>query len=179
MAGVDPIPKDMPTLTPNLVVRDAARAIDFYRRALGAREDARMMSPDGRTVWHAQLRIGGSTLFVNDEIPGMTKPAPTPEAPVPVTLWLYVEDCDAAFQRAVDAGAKPTMPPADMFWGDRCSAVVDPFGYAWSFSTHVRDMTDDEVRRAGEEFVRAWESSRPGEMTTVSGGDRAPSQPGV
>jgi uncharacterized glyoxalase superfamily protein PhnB len=171
MAGVNPIPKDMPTLTPNLVVRGAARAIEFYKRALGAREETRMMSPDGKSVWHAQLRIGQSTVFVNDEMPGMGSPAPTAESPVPVTMWLYVGDCDAAFRRAVDAGAKPTMPPADMFWGDRCSGVADPFGYVWSFATHVRDLTEEEMRRAGEEFARSMASKPPA--------GAAPSQPGV
>ncbi len=170
MAGVNPVPQDMPTLTPNLVVRDAARAIEFYVRALGAREDARMMSPDGKYVWHAQLRIGSSTFFVNDEMPGMTQAAPNAQSPVPVTMWLYVPDCDGAFRRAVDAGAKPTMPPADMFWGDRCAGVADPFGYVWSFATHVKDLTVEEMRRAGEEFARNM-ASRP-----ASG---APSQPGV
>lgn len=174
MAGVERVPKDMPTLTPNLVFRDAARAIEFYKRALGAREDARMMSPDGRSVWHAQLRIGSSTIFVNDEMPGMTRPAPTADAPAAVTMWLYTEDCDAAFQRAVDAGATPTYPPEDMFWGDRCAGVADPYGYVWSFATHVRDLTEDEVRRAGEEFARSFAASRPSSQV-----EAAPSQPGV
>ncbi len=176
MAGVERIPKDMPTLTPSLVLRDAARAIEFYVRALGAREDSRMMSPDGRSVWHAQLRIGSSTLFLSDEMPGMTRAAPTADSPAPTTMWLYVEDCDAAFRRAVDAGAKPTYPPEDMFWGDRCAGVCDPFGYVWSFATHVRDMTEDEIRRAGEEFARSMASSQPSQPRYAEG---APSQPGV
>lgn len=181
MAGVDPIPKDMPTLTPSLVVRDAARAIDFYKRALGAREDSRMMSPDGKSVWHAQLRVGSSTIFLSDEMPGMGRPAPTPESPVPVTMWLYVEDCDGAFHRAVDAGATPTMPPADMFWGDRCSGVADPFGYAWSFATQVRILTEDEVRRGGEEFARTWAASQPEEARAApaASGEMPTWQPGV
>jgi len=155
MAGVNPIPQGMHTLTPNLVMRDCAKAIEFYKRALGAQEVSRMPAPDGKTIWHAELRIGDSILFMNDEMPGMGRSAPTPEAPVPVTMWLYVQDCDAAFRRAVQAGAKETMKPKDMFWGDRCAGVADPYGYLWSFATHQKDLTDEEMRRAGEEFARS------------------------
>jgi len=154
MATVNPIPKGMHTLTPNLVLRDCSRAIDFYKRALGAEEISRMPAPDGKGIWHAELRIGDSVFFLNDEIPGMGRTAPTAAEPLPVTMWLYVKDSDAAYQRAIKAGARSTMPPSDMFWGDRCSGVSDPFGYLWSFATHQKDMTDAEMRRAGEEFAR-------------------------
>ena len=155
MASVKPIPEGKHTITPTLTIRDCAKAIEFYKRALGAQEISRMPSPDGKSIWHAELRIGDSIIFMNDEMPGMGRAAPTADAPVPVTMWLYVPDCDAAFRRAVDAGAKSTMEPADMFWGDRCAGVADPFGYVWSFATHQKDMTDAELRRAGEEFGRA------------------------
>jgi uncharacterized glyoxalase superfamily protein PhnB len=145
----------MHTLTPNLVLRDCAKAIEFYKQALGAQEVMRMPAPDGKSIWHAELRIGDSMFFLNDEMPGMGRSAPTAAEPVPVTMWLYVPDCDASFKRAVDAGAKATMPPADMFWGDRCSGVADPYGYLWSFATHQKDMTEEEMRRAGEEFARS------------------------
>ena len=160
MAGVNPIPQGMHTLTPNLVMRDCAKAIEFYKRALGAQEVSRMPAPDGKSIWHAELRIGDSIIFMNDEMPGMGRAAPTADAPVPVTMWLYVPDCDAAFRHAVDAGAKSTMEPADMFWGDRCAGVADPFGYVWSFATHQKDMTDAELRRAGEEFARSMQPQR-------------------
>jgi PhnB protein len=160
MAGVNPIPKGMHTLTPNLVIRDCAKAIEFYKRALGAQEVSRMPAPDGKGIWHAELRIGDSMVFMNDEMPGMGRPAPVPEKPVPVTMWLYVQDCDAAFRRAMQAGAKETMKPADMFWGDRCAGVADPYGYLWSFATHQKDLTDEEVRRAGEEFARSQQQTR-------------------
>ncbi len=160
MAGVNPIPQGRHTITPNLVFRDCAKAIEFYKRALGAQEMTRMPAPDGKSVWHAELRIGDSTIFMNDEMPGMSGSAPTPDAPVPVTMWLYVEDCDAAFRRAIGAGAKSTMEPADMFWGDRCAGVADPFGYVWSFATHQKDMTAEEVRRAGADFARTMEAHR-------------------
>ena len=155
MAGVNPIPQGMHTLTPNLVLRDCAKAIDFYKRALGAQEVARMPAPDGKSIWHAELRIGDSMFFLNDEMPGMGRPAPTQENAVPVTMWLYVPDADAAYRRAMEAGAKSTMEPADMFWGDRCAGVADPFGYVWSFATHVKDLSEEEMRRAGEEFARS------------------------
>ena len=158
MGTVKPIPQGMHTLTPNLVLRDCARAIDFYKKALGAQEVSRMPAPDGKGIWHAELKIGDSVFFLNDEMPGMGRPAPTAAEPLPVTMWLYVEDCDAAYQRAMKAGAKSTMEPADMFWGDRCGGVADPFGYLWSFATHQKDMTDAEMRRAGEEFARTMSS---------------------
>jgi PhnB protein len=162
MAAVAPVPQGMHTLTPNLVLRDCAKAIDFYKTALGAKEMSRMPAPDGKSIWHAELRVGDSTVFMNDEMPGMGRLAPSPSSPVPVTMWLYVPDCDAAFERAVSAGAKATMQPADMFWGDRVASVADPFGYLWSFATHQKDMSDAEMRRAGEEFARTMASKMPG-----------------
>jgi uncharacterized glyoxalase superfamily protein PhnB len=154
MASVNPIPKGMHTVTPSLVVRDCAKAIDFYQRALGAQEVSRVMAPDGKSVWHAELKIGDSSVFMNDEMPGMSQHAPDAASPVPVTMWLYVPDCDAAFQRAVKAGARQMSPPTDMFWGDRCSGVADPFGYVWTFATRQKELTRDEMMRAGEEFAR-------------------------
>jgi PhnB protein len=144
-----------PTLIANLTIRGAAKAIEFYKRALGAEEVARHPAPDGKSIWHAELRLGDSLFYVNDEFPGMGPPAPDAEHPVPVTLWVAASDCDAAFQRAVDAGAKGTMKPDDMFWGDRVAGVADPYGYTWSFAQHVKDLTPEEMRRAGEEFAKS------------------------
>jgi uncharacterized glyoxalase superfamily protein PhnB len=162
MASVNPIPRGMHTVTPNLTVRDCAKAIDFYKKALGAQEVARMNAPDGKSVWHAELKIGDSIVFMNDEMPGMGRPAPQASNPVPVTMWLYVADCDAAFDRAVKAGAKAVEPPTDMFWGDRCAGVADPYGYLWSFATHQKDLTEEEMRRAGAEFARKMSQQQPG-----------------
>jgi uncharacterized glyoxalase superfamily protein PhnB len=164
MATVNYMPKGMHTLTPNLVVRDCASAIEFYKKALGAQEVSRMPAPDGRSIWHAELRVGDSLIFLNDEMPGMGHAAPSASNPLPVTMWLYVQDCDAAFKRAIGAGAKATQDPTDMFWGDRCSGVADPYGYLWSFATHQKDMTEAEMKRAGEAFARshpAGEQHRP------------------
>ena len=160
MASVNPIPQGVHTVTPNLTLRDCARAIEFYKRALGAQEVARMEAPDGRSIWHAELKIGDSLVYVSDEMPGMSRPAPTAANPVPVTMWLYVKDCDAAFDRAVKEGATVLTRPADMFWGDRCAGVADPYGYMWSFATHTKDLTREEMKRAGEEFAR--QRAQPG-----------------
>jgi uncharacterized glyoxalase superfamily protein PhnB len=154
MANANPVPEGRHTLTPNLVLRDCAKAIEFYKKALGAIEVSRMPAPDGKSIWHAELRVGDSVFYLNDEMPGMSRPAPDASNPAPVTMWLYVKDCDAAHRRAVEAGARSLMEPADMFWGDRCGGVMDPYGYGWSFATHVKDMTQDEMRRAGAEFAR-------------------------
>jgi uncharacterized glyoxalase superfamily protein PhnB len=154
MARVKPIPEGQHTVTPSLVLRDCAKAIEFYKKALGATEVARMTAPDGKSIWHAELRIGDSLVYVNDEMPGMSAAPPDTAHRAPVTMWLYVNDCDAAYQKAVDAGAKSTMKPEDMFWGDRCAGVLDPYGYVWSFATHQKDLTQEEMRRAGEAFAR-------------------------
>lgn len=155
MAKVNPIPQGLHTLTPNLVLRDSAKAIDFYKKALGAEEISRFPAPDGKGVWHAQLRIGDSSVYLNDEMPGRGPTAPSASNPAPAVMWLYVPDADAAYRRALGAGAKSTMEPADMFWGDRCAGVADPFGYFWSFATRQKELTPDEMRRAGEAFARA------------------------
>jgi uncharacterized glyoxalase superfamily protein PhnB len=163
MATTNPNPQGRHSVVPNLVIRDCAKAVEFYKRAFGAQEVARYPSPDGKTVWHCELRIGDSSVFMNDEMPGMSQHAPTPQNPVPVTMWINVPDCDAAFKRAMQAGAKETMKPEDMFWGDRCAGVADPFGYLWSFATHQKDMTDEEIRRAGEEFARTMQQRMQGQ----------------
>ena len=157
---VNPVPKGMHTVTPNITITDCAKAIEFYKRAFGAEELDRFMAPDGKAVWHAALKIGNSAVFMADEMPGMSPPAPGPGRPSPVRLWLYVKDCDTAFKRAVDAGAKAAVQPEDMFWGDRCCALKDPFGYEWTLATHIKDMTKEEMRRAGEEFARKMASRK-------------------
>ncbi|HTN52645.1 MAG TPA: VOC family protein [Anaeromyxobacter sp.] len=163
MAQVNPIPQGMHTLTPNLVVRGCAQAIDFYKKALGAQEVSRFPAPDGKSIWHAELKIGDSLFFLNDEMPGMGREAPNVSNPVPVTMWLYVPDCDQVFKKAVEAGARSINAPTDMFWGDRCGAVADPYGYLWTFATHQKDMTRDEMVRAGEEFARRMAQGQPGQ----------------
>ena len=157
---VNPVPKGLHAVTPSMTIKECGRAIEFYRAALGAVVERLMPSPDGKGVWHAELRVGDSTLMMNDPVPGMSPEPPSAASPSSVGFWLYVPDCDAAFKRATDAGATGKMPPTDMFWGDRTGTVVDPFGYAWTFATRVKAMTDEEMRRAGEEFAKSFRNDR-------------------
>ncbi|MBI5343137.1 MAG: VOC family protein [Deltaproteobacteria bacterium] len=158
---VEPIPKGFHTVTPCLMVRGADRAIEFYKKAFGAEVLDRMTGPDGKSVVHAQIRIGNSFLFLGDEIPGMGSGAPEKYGGSPASLHLYVEDVDAAFDRAVAAGAKVRMPVADMFWGDRYCKVADPFGYEWGLGTRKEELTPDEIRRGAEEFFRKQAAGEP------------------
>ena len=144
MSKVKAIPDGMHSLTPHLVCRDAAAAIDFYGRAFGAIELFRLPGPDGRLI-HACVRIGDSQLFLVDEMPEHGALGPQALKGTPVTLHLQVEDADAAFARAMRAGAMVTMPLADMFWGDRYGQVVDPFGHHWSIATHLREVSREEM----------------------------------
>jgi PhnB protein len=122
---------------PHLVSSDAAKAIEFYKNAFGATEVSRHPSPDGQKLWHAEVRLGDARVFLCDDFPEMCGgKSRTPKAlgGTPVTLHLVVADCDATFNKAVAAGATVTMPPADMFWGDRYAIVTDPFGHSWSMA---------------------------------------------
>ncbi len=144
MSQVQAIPEGMHSLTPHLVCRGAAAAIEFYGRAFGAIELFRLPGPDGRLI-HACVRIGDSQLFLVDEMPEHGALGPQALKGSPVTIHLQVQDADAVFARAVQAGATVGMPLADMFWGDRYGQVVDPFGHHWSIATHVRDVRPDEM----------------------------------
>lgn len=144
MSKVKAIPDGMHSLTPHLVCRGAAAAIEFCGRTFGAIELFRLPGPDGRLI-HACVRIGDSQLFLVDEMPEHGAHSPQALQGTPVTLHLQVEDADAAFARAVLAGATVSMPLADMFWGDRYGRVTDPFGHSWSIATHMRDVRPDEM----------------------------------
>src|SRR5579884_1798025 len=128
------IPEGMHTLTPHITVKNAAKAIEFYKQAFGAKELDRSLTPDGR-IMHARVQIGDSTLMLNDEFPEMGGNTAPENGKTGLRLQLYVPDADRTFNDAVAAGALPTMPPADMFWGDRYGTVNDPFGYSWSIAT--------------------------------------------
>lgn len=149
---VAPVPKGLGTVTPNLVVSDAAGALDFYKRALGAKEKSRTLGPDGR-VWHAEFQIGDTVLYINDAMPGGRGPS-THAHPSPTGFMIYVKDCDALFNRAVAAGGKPSMPVADMFWGDRVGEVQDPYGNYWSIATRIKNLTPREMKQASEAFAK-------------------------
>lgn len=129
--------RELHGLVPHLVVKGAAKAIEFYKAALGAVEISRTLEPNGDRLMHAELKIGGSPLFLNDDFPeycGGVSRAPEPGKPTSFTLHLDVANCDAAVARATAAGATVTMPPMDMFWGDRYAKITDPFGHEWSFA---------------------------------------------
>jgi PhnB protein len=151
---VQPIPEGYHSVTPYLVVKDAKRALEFYKKAFGAETTLSMPSPDGR-VMHAEIRIGNSMLFVSDEFPDMAPLIRAPESTggtVTGSTFLYVPDVDAVVKRAVVAGAKVTMPVADMFWGDRFGKVADPFGHHWGIATHKEDLTPQEIGKRSAEF---------------------------
>lgn len=145
--AVKPIPDGMHSLTPHLVCAGAAEAIEFYKAAFGAVEEMRMPGPDGKLM-HAMVRIGDSPLMLVDEMPDWGALGPKALKGSPVTIHLQVADADATVARAVQAGAKITMPVDDAFWGDRYGRIEDPFGHHWSVATHVRDMTYEEIRQA-------------------------------
>lgn len=145
-----PIPEGLRSVTPQITIDGCAEAIEFYKRALSAVEVSRAPDPSGKKVWHAQIKIGDSAVFVNDAFPEMGGGA------TPTSMWLYSAEVDAAFKRAVDAGAKVLMPVTDMFWGDRMGTVVDKWGNRWSFAQRVKDLTPEELRKAGEAAAAEW-----------------------
>jgi uncharacterized glyoxalase superfamily protein PhnB len=148
MARVSPIPQGLHSITPQLTVEGAADAIEFYKKALGAEERSRALDPSGKKIWHSELRIGDSSFFVNDTFPDMGGTAH------PTELWIYSEKADELFKRATDAGMKAAMPMSDQFWGDRTGTLRDRWGNSWTVGKRVKDMTQDEMKKAGEEFVK-------------------------
>jgi len=152
-----PVPEGYHTVTPHLQYDNAAQAIDWYKKALGAEEKSRSVGPDGK-IMHAELQIGNSRLMLND-VMGGGKSAKTLGG-TPISLWVYVPDCDTLFKRAVSAGA--AVPPgpmgqmADQFWGDRCGSLVDPYGYQWNIATHKEDLTREELDRRAQEFFKQY-----------------------
>ena len=145
------IPEGYTTVTPSLVFRDAPRAIEFYKKALGATERMRMPGPDGK-IMHAEIQIGTSMVMLADEVMGQ-KSAET-QGSSPVSFYLYVENVDSAFPKALSAGGKEKYPITDMFWGDRMGAFVDPFGYSWTLATHTKDVSPEQMKRGQEEFMK-------------------------
>ncbi len=147
-----PVPDAYHTVTPYLVVRGADRAIDFYKRAFGAKEHFRMPGPGGK-IMHAEIRVGDSMIMLCDESPEMGGRSPQALDGTPVSIFLYVEDVDSVFRQAVGAGATEVMPVQDMFWGDRYGKLSDPFGHQWQLATHIEDVSPEEMsRRAAAAF---------------------------
>jgi PhnB protein len=152
MADVKAIPDGYPRVSPHLSVNGAAEAIEFYSRVLGAKERMRMEGPDG-TVAHAEVEIGGSVIMVGEEVPGGSDPSPKTLAGSPVALFVYVEDVDDVFERAVDAGARSVREPEDHFYGDRVAMFDDPKGHRWNIATHIEDVPPDEMERRAAEAM--------------------------
>lgn len=144
--AVKPIPDGYHTVTPYLIIKGAAAALDFYQRALGAREVVRMPGPDGK-VMHAEIQIGDSMIMLADEFPEMGALSPQTIGGTAVGLCLYIPDVDAVFQQAVAAGAKIERPLQNQFYGDRSGTIIDPFGHKWTLSTHIEDVSPEEMQR--------------------------------
>jgi uncharacterized glyoxalase superfamily protein PhnB len=146
------IPKGFHAITPALTIKGADAAIAFYKKAFGAEEIMVMRGPDGKSVMHAEIRIGDSIVFLGDEMPDMGYLSPKSLGNTASSLHLYVTDVDAAFKRAVDAGATVEMPVSDMFWGDRYGKVVDPFGHRWGIGTQKQVLSQKEIETATKRF---------------------------
>jgi uncharacterized glyoxalase superfamily protein PhnB len=153
------VPEGFSTVTTSLTVHDAAAALAWYGKVLGAEERSRSLGPDGK-VMHSEIRVGNSVLMVNDSVMGSKSPKDLGGSPA--HLYVYVESCDPLYDAAVKNGATIVMAMDDMFWGDRCGTVIDPFGYQWSFATRKEDLTEAET----EERSKAWMASQAGKPAT-------------
>ncbi len=147
-----PVPEGYPRVTPYLIVDGGSAAIDFYTEVLGADERMRMPGPDGR-LGHAELEFGDSVVMLADENPEMGARAPRSIGGSPVTIHLYVDDVDATFERALQAGASSLQPVEDRFYGDRVGQLEDPFGHHWSLATHVEDVAPEEMSKRAAEMM--------------------------
>ena len=145
-----PVPEGLHTMTPQLTLDNAAEAIDWYKKAFGVQEISRGLGPDGK-IMHAELAIGNSRFMVNDVMMGK---GPKGFGGSPASFWLYVDDSDALFNRAVKEGATIQMPIENQFWGDRAGAVGDPAGYTWWIATRTEDLTHDEIQHRAAEFFK-------------------------
>jgi len=150
--NVSPIPKGFHTITPGLAVRNAAQAIEFYKKAFGAKENMRMNMPDGKTIMHAEIQIGDSKIMLGEEMPQMNHLSPQSLGGTAVNLYVYVKDVDKVFNQAIKAGATVTMPVMDAFWGDRNGEVMDPFGHKWGIATHKRNVSSKDMHKAAQEW---------------------------
>jgi PhnB protein len=147
------IPESYHSINTYLVVRNAPKAIEFYKKAFGAEERFRMHGPDGKTIMHADLKLGDSVFMLTEESKEMKAQSPESIGGSPVSMYVYVKDVDATFNKAVSEGAMVLMPVKDQFYGDRSGYLRDPFGHLWSIATHKKDLSPDELRKAGEAFL--------------------------
>ncbi|MGI0020342.1 MAG: VOC family protein [Nitrososphaera sp.] len=153
MAKVSPVPRGYHSITAALVVKNADQAIKFYEKAFGAKMLRRMYLPDGKTIMHAELKIGDSHLMLSDEMPQMQALSPQTVGGASSSIYLYVKNVDKVFDQAVKAGATSTMPVMDAFWGDRMGGLTDPFGHMWAIATRKKNLTAKQMKKAGEEFM--------------------------
>lgn len=151
MSKIKKIPDGYHAVTPSLIVNDGIKAIDYYKKVFDAKDKGIMMTPDGKSVAHAELEIGDSKIMLSDEFPEMNCLSPASIGGSPISLYLYVEDVDKTFNLAVSEGASVLYPVADQFWGDRHGSIKDPFGHIWSISTHVKDIAEEEIKKAAAE----------------------------
>jgi len=152
---VSVIPKGYHSITPVLVVKGAEQAIEFYKKAFGAKELNRAYMPGGNIILHAEIQIGDSRIMLNDEFPEMNCKSPQSVGGASTALYVYVRDVEKVFTQAADAGAKVTMPLMDAFWGDRTGQLVDPYGHVWSFATRKRNLSQKEMQKAQQEWLAA------------------------
>lgn len=151
--AVKPIPDGYHSVTPYLIIRNASKAIDYYKKAFGAEELFRMPSPDG-TIGHAEIRIGNSMIMLADEMPEMGHKSPSSLGGTPVSLVIYVNDVDKTYKQAISAGGKEDRPLTNQFYGDRSGTLTDPFGHVWTIGTHIEDVTPEEMDRRMKEMMK-------------------------
>jgi PhnB protein len=151
--AVKPIPDGYHTVTPYLIVKGAAQALEFYKKAFGATELMRFPGPGGK-VMHAEIKVGNSVLMLADEFPERNAVGPQSLGGTPVGIMLYVQDVDTVFNRTVAAGAKVEMPLTNQFYGDRSGTVIDPFGHKWTLATHVEDVPPAEMEKRAKEAMQ-------------------------
>ena len=156
--AVKPVPEGYNTVSPYLAVDDAAAAIEYYKKAFGAKERVRMDAPDGK-IGHAELEIGDSLVMLSDPFPQATTRPPRELGGTSAGVFLYVEDVDSVVRKAVDAGATVTMEVADQFWGDRFGTITDPFGQVWSIATHVEDVSPEQMQERMKEAMASMSAS--------------------
>ena len=154
MSQVSAIPPGMNTVTPELTFKNCSEALAFYAKAFGAVETSRAPDPSGKKIFHASFTIGDSAFYCSDEFPEMGILAR------PARFWIYGESVDARFQRAVEAGAQPAMPPSDAFWGDRFGMVIDPFGLQWTLAQRIRELSPAQMKAAGDAFFAEMSQKR-------------------
>lgn len=156
-----PVPDGCHTLAAYLTVRDADKAIEFYKKAFGAKEVMRATGPDGKKIVHANLSVGDSTLFLTEEMIEWGAKSPLTLGGTGSSIYMTVPDADTVFKSAVAAGAKVNQPLADMFWGDRWGSITDPFGHSWQIATHQYDMTPEEMKAGQEKMMAEMMAKKP------------------